>query len=168
MKTFITKLYEHNRWANLLLIEACRNLSEDQLDMEHPDGTYGSIRKTLLHLASAEGRYVWRLGGSSGQPPSEDQGFPGFDELKRKLEASGSALIEAAISEPGDKPLTAAFDGKTYSYVADLVKIQAINHGTDHRSQIATMMTMMNVTPPEMDGWSFGYEAGLMRVEPQP
>lgn len=49
-----------NRWANLLLLDACKDLSESQLDAADIEGTFGSIQDTLLHLASAEGRYVWQ------------------------------------------------------------------------------------------------------------
>lgn len=61
-------------------------------------------------------------------------------------------------------PLSASFGGKDYSYVADLVKVQAINHATEHRAQISTMLTQLGIKPPEMDGWSFGYEGGLMKA----
>ena len=166
MESFVTKLYEHNRWANLLLLDACKNLSEAQLDAPQVEGTYGSIRQTLLHLAFAEGRYVWRLKGAPDpEPPREESGFPGFDDLRARLEESGQALIEAARSTPGDMPISASFGGKDYSYVADLVKVQAINHGTEHRAQVSTLLTQLGIKPPEMDGWSFGYEGGLMKAK---
>ena len=53
--------YRQNEWANLLLIEACRSLSEEQLDATAV-GTFGSIRDTLTHIVSAEGSYAFRLG----------------------------------------------------------------------------------------------------------
>lgn len=165
MESFVTKLYEQNRWANLLLLDACKDLSESQLDAADIEGTFGSIRDTLLHLASAEGRYVWRMQGSpEPEPPREDKGFPGFDELRTRLDDSGRALIDVVLSTPGDMPLSASFGGKDYSYVADLVKVQAINHATEHRAQISTMLTQLGIKPPEMDGWSFGYEGGLMKA----
>lgn len=165
MESFVAKLYEQNRWANLLLLDACKDLTEAQLDDASIQGTYGSIRQTLLHLASAEGRYVWRLKGSPApEPPREEKGFPGFDALRARLDESGHALMKLALSTPGDMPLSASFEGTDYSYVADLVKVQAINHGTEHRAQISTTLTQLGVKPPEMDGWSFGYEGGLMKT----
>jgi hypothetical protein len=46
---------------------------------------------------------------------------------------------------------------------------QALHHGTDHRSQICTALTMLGVEPPIIDVWAFEKEAGRnIEVEPQP
>ena len=31
--------------------------------------------------------------------------------------------------------------------------------GTEHRSQVATILTQLGVEPPEMDGWTYFFEA---------
>ena len=36
-----------------------------------------------------------------------------------------------------------------------ILLIQAINHATEHRAQVATILTQQGSTPPEMDGWTF-------------
>ncbi len=33
---------------------------------------------------------------------------------------------------------------------------QIINHATEHREQIKSMLTALGVTPPEIDGWDYG------------
>lgn len=43
-----------------------------------------------------------------------------------------------------------------------LILVQAINHGTEHRSQIATILTQLGVEPPNMDGWTFFDASGHM------
>jgi uncharacterized damage-inducible protein DinB len=35
--------------------------------------------------------------------------------------------------------------------------VQAINHATEHREQIKSMLTALGVTPPEIDGWEYGF-----------
>jgi uncharacterized damage-inducible protein DinB len=49
MTTGLNDLFKQNLWANLLLLDACTNLSTEQLDAT-TGGTYGSIRVTLLRL----------------------------------------------------------------------------------------------------------------------
>ena len=44
-----------------------------------------------------------------------------------------------------------------------LFLIQAINHGTEHRSQIATILTQIGVEPPEMDGWTYFETSGQLK-----
>lgn len=162
MNDLLTNIYAHNRWANLALLDACKDLTEQQLEAG-AEGTYGTLRDTLHHLVSAESRYVWRMQGSvPPAPPGENGGFPGFDELRKQAEVSGDALIGLAISVPGETSYTTTFDGTEYNFVANLVKVQAINHATEHRAQVATILTQLGIEPPEMDGWTFGFSSGLM------
>jgi uncharacterized damage-inducible protein DinB len=37
------------------------------------------------------------------------------------------------------------------------------NHGTEHRSQVATILTTLGIEPPELSGWEWGLAAGKMR-----
>ena len=32
---------------------------------------------------------------------------------------------------------------------------QAINHATEHRSQIMATLTQLGITPPDLDGWTY-------------
>jgi len=35
------------------------------------------------------------------------------------------------------------------------VVIQAINHGIDHRSQIATLLSQQGIELPDLDAWAY-------------
>jgi uncharacterized damage-inducible protein DinB len=37
-----------------------------------------------------------------------------------------------------------------------VVLVQVINHATEHREQIKSMLSALGVTPPELDGWDYG------------
>ena len=43
----LTVAFQHNLWANLYLLDACKELTEEQLATDL-HGTYGSIRDTLV------------------------------------------------------------------------------------------------------------------------
>jgi uncharacterized damage-inducible protein DinB len=34
--------------------------------------------------------------------------------------------------------------------------LQVINHATEHREQIKSMLSSFGVTPPDIDGWDYG------------
>jgi uncharacterized damage-inducible protein DinB len=34
--------------------------------------------------------------------------------------------------------------------------VQIINHATEHREQIKSMLTSLGITPPSIDGWDYG------------
>jgi uncharacterized damage-inducible protein DinB len=145
--------FRYNRWANLRLLDACAHLSDAQLDASMT-GTYGSVRQTLMHLLSSEEGYARHGPGSALSPHLEETDeFPGFDDLRRRAEHSGNQLI--AFAEQGDLSKILHLDGGTYDATAMIVLLQAIDHGIDHRSQIATLLAQQGIEAPDLDAWSY-------------
>lgn len=155
MSHALAELYRHNLWANLKLLDACETLSDDQLDAVLP-GTYGSVRSTLVHLFSAEERYLTMLRGEPASPPREKEGFPGFDTLRERATASGEALIGYAEGYAEGSMLSGTWGSQRYTMPATVPLIQAIHHATEHRTHIATVLGTLGIEPPDIDGWSYG------------
>ena len=155
MTSGLPDFFRFNLWANLRLLDACEQLSDAQLDAT-TEGVYGSARETLMHLVSSEEGYAWRFNFAGGDPISpieESDPFPGFDELRRRIERSGKELI--AMAEQADLDQVLHLDGGTYEAKVIIVMIQAMNHGDDHRSQIATLMSRQGIEPPCLDAWCY-------------
>ena len=157
MASILVKLFEHHRWANLRLIDACATLTDAHLDAS-VHGTAGSVRTTLMHIAGAEQRYVMRL---SGRQPTygERDGWPGAGRLRQALDESGRALIELAERAKPDEVLTGEYQGRPYKLAVATLYVQAINHADEHRSQIATILTQQGIEPPDFSGWAWGSES---------
>jgi uncharacterized damage-inducible protein DinB len=157
MTTGLADMFRFNRWANLRLLDACANLSDTQLDATM-NGTFGSLRQTLMHLLSSEEGYARTL---TGDAPTlrldESAAFPGFDELRRRAEMSAEKLI-AYLEQERDLSQILWLDKGTYKTPVIVVVIQAIDHGIDHRSQICTLLTQQDITPPELDAWAYNDE----------
>ncbi len=153
MAAILVKLFEHNRWANLRAVEACADLTDAQLDAT-VRGTAGSVRYTLIHIAGAEQRYVMRL---SGRQPTygERDGWLGAEVLRQALDESGHALIELAARADPDEVLEGEYQGRSFKLPVATVYVQAINHATEHRSQIATMLTQQGAESPDFSGWAW-------------
>ena len=79
--------------------------------------------------------------------------FPGMDELRRRAERSGKELI--AMAEQADLSQVLHLDGGTYDAEVIIVLMQAVNHGIDHRSQIATLFAQQGIEFPSLDSWSY-------------
>jgi uncharacterized damage-inducible protein DinB len=156
MTTGLADFFRYNLWANLRLLDNCAQLSDAQLDATMI-GTFGSVRETLIHVFSSEEGYAGHVTGHTPHPRLKDLNtFPGFDELRRRAEQSGQALItftEQAESRDLDRILH--LDEGTYDAPVIVVLIQAINHGIDHRSQIATLLAQQEIEAPDLDGWSY-------------
>jgi len=150
-----------NEWANLTLIEVCRGLTDEQLDAT-VEGTFGSIRETFRHIVSAEGGYAFRLGHEPSPRLGWDDAWPGFDALAAMVSAAADSLAAASTEDP-NRILRVGGDEEPYDVEAAVIVIQAFHHGTDHRSQICTILTTLGIEPPDWSAWDWGLETGRMR-----
>ena len=152
-ENILVKLFEHNNWANLRIIQACSALSDKQLDAKPQSATKGSIRRTLLHLVASQQGYLSLLTLPLEARPDAP---PAFTELQKVASISGEGFLALARDE-ASKPLKARLQTKD-GYLVEpwVVMVQAINHATEHREQISSMLSALGVTPPDLDGWSYG------------
>jgi len=162
-ESFLVKLFEHNNWANSKIIQACAQLTDEQLDAEPESTTKGSIRITLTHLVAAQQGYLSLL---ILPVEARRNPIPPFAELPESARKSGEGLLALAKGE--QKPLEPARIRTRDGYYVDpwVVILQVINHATEHREQIKSMLTALGITPPNLDGWSYGEAAGALKKIP--
>jgi uncharacterized damage-inducible protein DinB len=150
----LARLFEHNHWANLQIIDACLKLSDEQLDAEPHGAAYGSIRNTLLHIVTSQQGYL-RLLTLPLEQRQERIEVP-ISELRESARTSGEGFVTLARDQARLASLTRlqTHDG----YVVDpwVIMVQAINHATEHREQIKLALTSLGITPPNLDGWTYG------------
>ena len=150
------QIFKHNNWANYRIIEACRALSDEQLDAEPASAAVGSIRESLVHLVSSQGGYLSLLTGEDHRFGWGDD-FPGFDTLAEASQSSGAGYLTLA-RDGGYVERVHTRSG--YLVEPWVVIVQIINHATEHREQIKSLMTAMGVEPPDLSGWSHGMAVG--------
>ena len=151
-KDILTKLFEHNHWANLQIIQACSALSDEQLDADPQSATQGTIRSTLFHLVSSQRGYLSLL-----TLPVDQRSRPplAFSELQESARLSGEGLVSLVRAGLDTLPSRLqTTDG--YSVHPWVVLVQVINHATEHREQIKNMLSSLGITPPDIDGWDYG------------
>jgi uncharacterized damage-inducible protein DinB len=149
----LEKLFEHNNWANLQLIQTCYTLSDEQLDAEPQSATKGSIRRTLTHLVSSQRGYLSHL----TLPVEERSRDPlAFTELQKAASTSGEGFLALVRDRSGKHFKTPIQMKDGYLVEPWVVMVQAINHATEHREQIKSMLTSLGITPPNIDGWDYG------------
>ncbi len=158
MPSALEHLLAFNRWANRAVIAHCRAFDPELLDAPPPPGVYGTIRATLAHLASAEAAYTARL---RGEEPERVPADADLDRIAAVLERTGEALVELARTLPAENVVS--FHSPTLGAVSApvwVVLAQAVVHGCDHRSQLATLFTQLGAPLPPLDIWQF---AGIRR-----
>jgi uncharacterized damage-inducible protein DinB len=135
----LEKLFEHNNWANL--------------DAEPHSATLGSIRLTLLHLVASQQGYLSLL---TLPVEARRRTPPPFAELQKAASLSGEGLLALARDEPSTSLKTQLQTTDGYFVEPWVVMVQAINHATEHREQIKSMLSALGGTPPDLDGWDYG------------
>jgi len=155
MATVLVELFRHNTWANERLLSFCAGLDDSQLDATG-GGTYGSVRDTLVHLFGAQGRYVQVLTGSAPVAVvSEREPWPGFERLRESASESNQALETVAARADSMDILRGERGGQPYELPVAVVMTQVINHATEHRAHINTILTQAGVEPVSVDSWAW-------------
>ena len=164
----------HDVWATERLIDHCRGLSAEQLELTAP-GTYGTIRRTLAHIVSSDEGYLTRLLGvllherpfrlDDAEAANLDDLTVHFGHVKEGVErlfASGEFDPDRLIR---DTPLR--LPGMQRVEVDAWVPLtQFVHHGSDHRAHIGTILGAHGLEVPDLDVWTYATEVGaFQRVE---
>lgn len=151
--------FAHHVWATLRILDACAALTAEQLGTIVPS-TDRSILDTARHLVGGDALYLLWL--------TEDRAFA-IDADAMDVAALRSAMARDEVG--WTKLLSLDLDTDTvvrdvddYGYQREApvgVRLaQALHHGTDHRSQISTALTLIGVEPPAIDVWGYGIDSG--------
>jgi uncharacterized damage-inducible protein DinB len=157
-ENILARLFEHNNWANQKILDACAALLDEQLDAPPQSATEGSIRQTLLHIANAQLGYLRILTLPLEQ--RRERVDLDFSEVGRSLKQTGEALLDLVRDEkyPAERLQTR----DNHHVQPWVILVQIINHATEHREQIKSMLTALGITPPSIDGWDHGTVVGAL------
>lgn len=153
-KQDIQLLRKYNVWANNRILDAAAKVTAEQF-LAPASYPHGGLRSTLTHILFAE--WIWRMRwlGESPAQRFKPEDFPTFDSLRARWLEEENAL-SAFVDELTDEKLNAVFQFKTTrGEVMENILWQAMahvfNHGTQHRSEAAAMLTEMDCSPGDLD-----------------
>jgi uncharacterized damage-inducible protein DinB len=153
-KQDIRMLYSYNRWANARILGAAAKISTAQF-LAPTTFPHGGLRGTLIHTLFAE--WIWRLRWQGAAPNVRwtPEDFPTFASLKTRWREEEIKLMEF-VDDLTDTRLTAEFDyisteGRAHRRVVSEAMAHLVNHGTQHRSEAAAMLTNMGQSPGDID-----------------
>jgi uncharacterized damage-inducible protein DinB len=151
--------FAHHVWATLRVIDTCATLSPEQLAFAAP-GTYGSILETMRHLVDSDLYYLGAIAPSRGW--RADPLTMELEELRDTMERLGEAWGWLLAQDLEADAEIEELDESGFERRAPLgLRLaQALHHGTDHRSQICTALSVLEVAPPDIDVWDFGRQHG--------
>jgi uncharacterized damage-inducible protein DinB len=165
-KTLMDDAFAHHMWATLQVIDVCAGLDPDGLEATAP-GTYGTILDTLRHIVSADASYLFAMTGGTVQPIEEER--MDLAELRKATEgfASEYTSLLATDLDPDRVVVRRRDDGSETHAPLGIRLAQVVHHGTDHRSQVCTILSTLGVEPPMIDVWDFADQDGrLVEIPP--
>ncbi|MBC7877461.1 MAG: DinB family protein [Anaerolineales bacterium] len=161
-------IYEYNYWANGKILEAASKVTQEQFlsSAEFPFGSSrgGSLLGTILHIVDAE--YGWR-GFFEDKKFNEDlnpDDFLTLELLEKKFqeeEKSMRGCLNSLTDEDLNSHITYTNDeGILRDRILWHCMLHVVNHGTQHRSEAAALLTRYNASPGDLDFTLFLIESG--------
>src|SRR5918995_7222175 len=145
-------------WATLQVIDACLDLSVEQL-RTNVIGTRGPIIETLRHIVTSDAQDLFILTGH----PTFDVDFEALSlpELRVAMEGIGagwSSFLSGPIDLDAMVREVDSADGYERTAPVAFRLAGTLQHSTDHRSQISTALTSLGIEPPAVDVMRYGVE----------
>jgi uncharacterized damage-inducible protein DinB len=149
----IRELYGYHWWANRRLFDVAAGLGDAVTRDMGKHWSVPSVKAMFAHLYGAD--FIWLSrwkGGSPGRLPG-DADFPtlgqlraAWDALEVEQRAFVEGLGEADLARPVTYKNTA---GEEFRVALGPLLQHVVNHATHHRSEIATMITLISASPPD-------------------
>ena len=148
----------HDVWATEKLLERCRSLTKEQWQLTTA-GTYGPIQKTFAHIVRANEGYLHTYGVI--QQPFIDLDAP-VDDIVSRLARVHDAVEQLFKSKELDFDHRFHDERRKMDLELWVPLVQFSHHGTDHRSQIGTILTQHGLEAPDVDVWTYATEQGAI------
>ena len=150
----ITLLYKYNQWANAKILNAALQVANDQF-LASATFPHGGLRGTLVHTLFAEWIWRHRWEGTSPVIRLKPEDFPSFKALRTRW-ADEEKLLMAFVDNVTDERLNSHFfytttKGEPHERILWQAMVHVVNHGTQHRSEAAALLTDFGHSPGDID-----------------
>lgn len=158
-KTDILAIFDYNYWANRRILTAASRVSQQQY-AARTTFPHGSLRGTLVHILDTE--YGWRIlvqhvretGRWDAAELTQDE-LPTLQtaqERWREEEASMRGYLATLTDEGlGEVVRYTTPEGSARERVLWHCLYHVVNHGTQHRSEAAAILTNYGQSPGDID-----------------
>jgi uncharacterized damage-inducible protein DinB len=147
-------IYNYNYWASGQILAAAANVTEEQF-LAPASFPYGGLHGTLLHTLEAE--WSWRALFQGIKDASEllSTDYPDLSAIKtrwREEETAMRAYLAGLRAEDMESHLRYTTDtGIKRDRILWHCLLHVVNHGTQHRSEAAALLTEYGQSPGDLD-----------------
>ncbi|HXQ39275.1 MAG TPA: DinB family protein [Anaerolineales bacterium] len=153
-KMDIQLLLQYNQWTNAKILKAAANVTQEEY-LAPGSFPHGGLRGTLVHALFAE--WIWRnrWEGISPTKRLKPEDFPTFESLRTRWAEEEQALM-SFVDGLTDERLESEFsytatDGVPHKRILWQAMAHLVNHGTQHRTEAAAILTDLGHSPGDID-----------------
>ncbi len=150
----IRLLFDYGYGANARLLDTAAQLTPEQFTQ--PVFKIGSVHRVLVHQMSAEWTWRSRLQeGVSPTAPLDPADLPTPDAIRGRWQTEETAM-RGWLAGLRDEDLSRTvhyktLSGQPWSGTLGPLLLHVVNHGTQHRSEVAAMLTELGHAPGDLD-----------------
>ena len=147
-------MFEYNYWANGRIFNAAKPITPEQL-LAPAEFPYGDLRATLVHIIDAE--FGWRglFENNKFNEEIKPEEFADVQSIHERAQIEEQAMrayingLTDADMESHKKYLTDT--GEPRDRILWHCLYHVVNHGSQHRSEAAAILTHFNASPGDLD-----------------
>lgn len=150
----IRAMYNYNTWANERILAKVAELPGAQF-VAPGSASFSSVRDTLVHTMWAQWNWLVRWRGEPNPPRPDPADYPDAATLRTRW-AEIDRQTHAFVAQLDDAALDAIChytnsQGAPMAYPLWQLMLHQVNHGTQHRSEVAVILTEYGHSPGWMD-----------------
>ena len=148
-------IYEYNYWANKRILAASAKVTEKQF-LAPASFPFGGLRGTIVHILDAE--FGWRMffqHNNWSAPELKAEEFPTLASVQERANQEEQEM-RAYLATLSDKDLNGHRHynnekGEPRDFILWNCLWHVVNHGTQHRSEAAALLTEYGSSPGNLD-----------------
>ncbi len=152
--------YGYNQWANERILDAAETLDAERLNQANDLG-WGSLLGGLKHILGAEtGWFTFLFGLEASDRPRQDD-IQDIATLRQRWASANESLwrcLDGLKAEDMSGVHSSVRGEREYHWALWQALVHVVNHGTQHRSECAALLTGFGASPGDMDFSQFLYE----------
>jgi uncharacterized damage-inducible protein DinB len=148
----IQLLYEYNYWAHDRILRQVARLTQEQFDADL-GYSWGGVRGTLVHVLGTEQTWRSRWRGESDAALTQPD-LSTSVTLASAWEENRAAMrdyLSTINPDDFDRDIAYTRQGRRYSHPLWTQLVHVVNHGTQHRGEVAAMLTNYGYSPGDID-----------------
>lgn len=154
MPDLFVEWFRHKMWAHDRYCQEIATLSPERF-VQDTWSSFPSLRDTLVHVFSADGRWLDRFRGEAPRARLDPAEYPYLEDIRpkwREIEEAQLAFVQTLTTESTPTITLPAEDGQEARTVpaGDPLYHVALHAGY-HRGQLATMLRQLGHRPPTTD-----------------